>query len=121
MKCTQTLKGHEHNVSAVIFTPSGTHIISASWDKTIKVWDTTTGFCIATLQGHEDRVVDVAINEKGTMLASAGNRKDILCWGTDWKNTNPTVSFEQEHENIVDTIAFAPLAAAKVITKCLHE
>ena len=121
MKCTQTLKGHEHNVSGVIFTPSGDNVISSSWDKTIKVWDTNTGFCIATLQGHEDRVVDVAINDKGTMLASSGNRKDIRCWGTDWKNTNPTVAFEEEHENVVDTVVFAPFSAAQVITKCLHE
>lgn len=112
MKCTSTLKGHEHNVSALCFSPSGDHIISGSWDKSLKVWDITTGYCVATLNGHEDRVVDVSINEKGTMLASCGNKKDILCWATDWKTTTPQVAFEVLHENVIETIEFAPHSAA---------
>lgn len=34
--------GHDHNVSSVTFTPTGDHIVSASRDKTIKIWEIST-------------------------------------------------------------------------------
>ena len=32
--------------------PDGRRVVSASLDKTLKVWDVETGECLATLQGH---------------------------------------------------------------------
>ena len=32
--------------------PDGRRVVSASWDKTLKVWDVATGECVATLEGH---------------------------------------------------------------------
>ena len=41
--CVKTLYGHDHNVSCVIFHPSGDTVISSSRDQTIKVWEVATG------------------------------------------------------------------------------
>jgi platelet-activating factor acetylhydrolase IB subunit alpha len=57
--CVKTLQGHDHNVSSVCFTPSGDHVISASRDKTIKIWEVNTGYCVKTLLGHRDWVRQV--------------------------------------------------------------
>lgn len=35
--------GHDHNVSSVAIMPNGDHIVSASRDKTIKMWEVATG------------------------------------------------------------------------------
>lgn len=35
--------GHDHNVSSVAIMPNGDHIVSASRDKTIKMWEVQTG------------------------------------------------------------------------------
>ena len=32
--------------------PDGRRVVSASADKTLKVWDVATGECVATLEGH---------------------------------------------------------------------
>ena len=32
--------------------PDGRRVVSASGDKTLKVWDVATGKCVATLKGH---------------------------------------------------------------------
>ena len=32
--------------------PDGRRVVSASNDKTLKVWDVETGECVATLEGH---------------------------------------------------------------------
>uniref|UniRef100_A0A3Q2FJJ6 Uncharacterized protein n=1 Tax=Cyprinodon variegatus TaxID=28743 RepID=A0A3Q2FJJ6_CYPVA len=40
---TVSLSGHDHNVSSVAIMPNGDHIVSASRDKTIKMWEVATG------------------------------------------------------------------------------
>jgi WD40 repeat protein len=32
--------------------PDGRRVVSASRDRTLKVWDIETGECVATLEGH---------------------------------------------------------------------
>lgn len=36
--------GHDHNVSSVAIMPNGDHIVSASRDKTMKLWEVATGY-----------------------------------------------------------------------------
>lgn len=36
--------GHDHNVSSVAIMPDGDHLVSASRDKTIKMWEVATGY-----------------------------------------------------------------------------
>ena len=38
--------GHDHNVSSISFMPSGDHLVSSSRDKTIKMWDVSTGYVL---------------------------------------------------------------------------
>ena len=39
----QQLKGHDGIVKSVAFSPDGSKIVSGSYDKTIRVWDASTG------------------------------------------------------------------------------
>jgi len=40
---TKTLHGHDHSISTVRFTPDGERLVSASRDKTIRVWEVASG------------------------------------------------------------------------------
>ena len=40
------------------------HVLSASRDKSIKVWDASTGFCLKSLNGHDEWVRRVKVHEK---------------------------------------------------------
>lgn len=42
-ECMKTMHGHDHNVSSVAFMPAGDFVVSSSRDKTIKVWEVSTG------------------------------------------------------------------------------
>ena len=57
-KNQRTLKGHTGAVWSVAFSPDGKRIVSGSEDKTLKVWDATTGQEMLTLKGHTDVVYE---------------------------------------------------------------
>lgn len=47
-KNVRTLHGHDHSISTVRFTPDGERLISASRDKTIRIWEVVSG-CVSLL------------------------------------------------------------------------
>lgn len=49
----RTFKGHARGVSAMMVTPDGSFLLTASWDGTAKVWDVSTGEAVVTYKGHK--------------------------------------------------------------------
>ncbi|PHH63624.1 hypothetical protein CDD81_5605 [Ophiocordyceps australis] len=117
-KNIRTLSGHDHSVSAVRFIPSGAGgssssgnlLVSASGDKTLRIWDSTTGFCLKALKGHTGWVRDVCPSPDGHFLLSTGSDHTARLWDISIPNPeNKTVMLG--HENVVRCCAFAPPAA----------
>src|SRR5258708_14039206 len=48
--------GHTSRVTAVTWSPGGTQIATASYDKTVRVWDASQGSSIITYHGHRHRL-----------------------------------------------------------------
>ena len=72
--------GHEDKISSVSFSPDGTILATASWDQTIKLWDTNHGTLSATLEGHQDRVFDVSFSFDGQLIATASWDRTVKIW-----------------------------------------
>ena len=77
----RTLEGHPHSVNGVAVTPDGRFAVSASHDKTLKVWELSTGQTVLTLGTHVPFHC-CAITSKGkTFLAGdAAGGVHILDW-----------------------------------------
>jgi platelet-activating factor acetylhydrolase IB subunit alpha len=117
-KNIRTLPGHDHSVSAVRFIPSGAAgapssgnlLVSASRDKTLRIWDVSTGYCLKTLRGHADWVRDVFPSSDGRYLLSAGNDRMPRLW--DLSESNPEAKLTLiGHEHYIECCALAPAAS----------
>ncbi|KAF5846014.1 hypothetical protein GGP41_008478 [Bipolaris sorokiniana] len=78
--CLQTLEGHSSSVSSVAFSHDSTRLASASSDRTVKIWDASSGMCMHTLEGHSDYVSSVVFSHDSTRLASASGDSTIKIW-----------------------------------------
>src|SRR5205085_11585207 len=64
------LSGHDDRITSASFTADSSRLVTASVDKTIKVWDLKTGGLTSTLTGHGGPVLSVAVNPVGLLIAS---------------------------------------------------
>src|SRR4029077_18876303 len=56
------------------------HIVTASDDKTAKIWEVASGSCIATLTGHTDSVRSAQFNPAGTQIVTASHDGTAKIW-----------------------------------------
>ncbi len=79
-----SFRGHNNWVTSVAFNTKGTQLVSASVDKTLRVWDLggdTSDRKTASALGHRLEVDAVAVSLDGKWLASAGLDKTVRLWG----------------------------------------
>jgi WD40 repeat protein len=75
------MRGHKGWILSVNFSSDGHRIISGSLDRTVCVWNATTGDeIIPPLQGHRGRVRSVQFSPDGTLIASGAKDKTIRIW-----------------------------------------
>lgn len=73
----------EDGVTTVAMSPDGHYVAAGSLDKSVRVWDTTTGYLVERLEtpdGHRDSVYSVAFAPNGRDLVSGSLDKTIKLW-----------------------------------------
>jgi eukaryotic-like serine/threonine-protein kinase len=100
-----TYSGHADRVMGLAWSPDGKYIASAGADKTVQVWDASTGKTIISYSEHAEWVKAIAWSPDGTRIASGGADMLVHLWDV---MTGRTVLVYRGHSNIVSTLAWSP-------------
>ncbi|MCA9915189.1 MAG: hypothetical protein KC496_17665, partial [Anaerolineae bacterium] len=101
----RTLSGHFSFVNAVAVTPDGRRAVSASGDRTLKVWNLVTGAEERCLIGHSDSVSAVAVTPDGRWAVSASMDGTLNVWNLETGEVKQTMI---GHFSPVWAVAVAP-------------
>ena len=80
---------HNQRVLDVTIAADNASFASCGGDRTVFVWDVTSGLVTRRLQGHEQRVNAVRYGPEGACLMSASYDKTVRCWDLRSRNTFP--------------------------------
>jgi WD40 repeat protein len=79
--------GHTMRVNTAVFSPDGKKILTASDDKTAKLWDAATGYLLADLKGHFGYVLSADFSPAcdddingGSKIVTASKDKTAKIW-----------------------------------------
>ncbi|XP_036623448.1 notchless protein homolog 1 isoform X1 [Trichosurus vulpecula] len=79
-KPLQRMLGHQALINQVLFSPDARIIASASFDKSIKLWEGKTGKYLASLRGHVAAVYQIAWSADSRLLVSGSSDSTLKVW-----------------------------------------
>ncbi|KIW01327.1 uncharacterized protein PV09_07102 [Verruconis gallopava] len=74
------LNGHQKQINHVTFSPDGLYIASASFDNSVKLWNSRDGKFILTFRGHLAPVYQCAFSADSRLLVSSSKDTTLKCW-----------------------------------------
>ncbi|CAA0832651.1 WD-40 repeat family protein [Striga hermonthica] len=125
----KSFAGHQGEVNAIKWDPTGTLLASCSDDSTAKIWSTKQDTCLLDLRGHTKEIYTVRWSPTGPgtnnpnqqlVLASASFDSTIKLWDMDAGRQLHSLN---GHREPVYSVAFSPngdYLASGSLDKCLH-
>ena len=80
---------HNHRVLDLAISADNCSFASCGGDRTVFVWDVTSGKVARRLHGHEQRINCVHYSHECAVLLSASYDKTVCCWDMRSKNVHP--------------------------------
>ncbi|MBV8106536.1 MAG: TIR domain-containing protein, partial [Hyphomicrobiales bacterium] len=101
------LAGHRDEVRSASFSPDGTRVVTASADRTARVWDLRGERpSFVALEGHTGSVASASFSPDGTRVVTASLDKTARVW--DWRGEQPTFVALEGHQHAVVSASFSP-------------
>jgi WD40 repeat protein len=102
------LAEHDGAVRSVFFSPDGMRVVTASDDKTARIWDARTGASLSNLLGHEKAVNSAAFSPEGTRIVTASDDGTACIWDAKSGTKLHCLKDKDEDNGIVHDAVFSP-------------
>ena len=79
---SELVLSHSESIITAVFSPDGMHVVTASDDRTAKIWNTATGECETELEGHSMPVMSAVFSPDGKDILTASYDETARIWNT---------------------------------------
>lgn len=78
----QVLQGHEDNVLMVTYSANSKRLLTASQDRTARMWEALSGMCLREFRGHTDTVQSAFFSGDGRLCVTGSLDRTARIWET---------------------------------------
>ncbi|KPA73246.1 hypothetical protein ABB37_01852 [Leptomonas pyrrhocoris] len=113
----RTYSGHSLAVYCCAFAPKGDLFVTASRDRSVRVWNVRTGSCTVMKGGHNGFVLSCDFSPKGNRVVSSSDDRTIKLWNTSSFSKIATL---KGHEDKVYCVKYNPSGEYIASASCDH-
>jgi WD40 repeat protein len=99
-------ESHEKTVAAVAVFLDGCRMVTASFDKTLHLWDLKDGVPLKKMEGHSGRVKALGVSGDMRWIASGDDKGELIAWDGD--TGEPLTQAIKVHSEKVWSLDFSP-------------
>lgn len=109
--------GHTNAVVAASFSPDGKSLLTASYDKTAKIWNAESGQLLLNITGHTDLITSASFSPDGASILTSSYDKTAKIWSAKDGSLISTLS---DHPGLLSKACFSH-DGKYIITGCFDE
>jgi len=110
---TRRLEGHTGFVQDVALTNNAEYALSASWDKSLRLWNLKSGACLGKFIGHSKDVLTTAFSPDNRHILSGGRDNKLKIWNV--KGECVYTLDKDCHTDWVSCVRFSPAVQSPLI------
>ena len=100
-----TYHGHKDDVNSAVFSRDGGYILTASFDKTARLWERTSGKNTLIYRGHERYVSSAVFSPDGEYILTASFDDTARLWD---RSSGKEIMVYRGHKDDVNSAVFSP-------------
>ncbi len=97
--------GHTSSVESAQFSPDKKNIVTASWDKTAKIWDAASGKLLHSLEGHTDLISSALYSPDGKLILTSSNDYTAKTWDAA---SGKLLHSLEGHTGLINSVLYSP-------------
>jgi guanine nucleotide-binding protein subunit beta-2-like 1 protein len=109
-KPLRLITGHSHLVTDLALTKYNSHLISSSWDRTMRLWNLSTFETYSLFKSDGKEINSVCLSRDDRMIYSGGCENNLKLWNTRGEKKNDSSGGNNNHKDWVSRVRYSPSA-----------